>query len=175
MGYAVKPEQQKLLLLYAMHAAAIPMLDEQLIRISDALGLMNTFELQSALSELRTNQLVTKTDSVVGALYGISQIGSSTLALFKTDLPYSKRQAIDEYIGQNKDQLKLDSQLFAEYLQIGENQFRVTLKLMENYMPTFELSLLVTSKREAAMLADGWRRNALDVYQSVFHHLIQRS
>ena len=41
MGRTVKPEQQKLFLLYAMKAVAIPLLDEQLIEMAGALALMN--------------------------------------------------------------------------------------------------------------------------------------
>lgn len=173
MGLATKPEQQKLFVLYAMNAASFPLLDEQLINLSNTIGLMNTFALQTALGELVDSQLAQKSDSVVGPLYSVSDMGASTLSLFKKELPYSKREAIDQYIRQNRDQLKLDSQLFAEYLQIGENQFRVTLKLMQNSIPAFEMNLLVTSKAEAAMIAAGWRKHALQVYQSVFHHLIQ--
>ena len=101
-------------------------------------------------------------------------MGASTLELFQKELPFSKREAIDAYARQNKDRLRLESQLFAEYLQIGENQFRVTLKLMEKDVPAFELSLLTTSKAEAARIAEGWRRNALEVYQSVFRHLLKK-
>lgn len=174
MGRTVKPEQQKLFLLYAMKAVGIPLLDEQLIEMAGALALMNTFEVQSNLAELVSSQLAQRRESVVGRLYSVSTMGASTLELFQKELPFSKREAIDAYARQNKDRLRLESQLFAEYLQIGENQFRVTLKLMEKDVPAFELNLLTTSKAEAARIAEGWRRNALEVYQSVFRHLLKK-
>ena len=84
----------------------------------------------------------------------------------------SVRQKISAYCEENREQFRLESQLFSEYIRLSEHQYRVNLKVLENDIAVFELSFFASTKAEADKYVQGWKKKALLVYQKTFENLL---
>ncbi len=164
--------KNKLYILYILDKIEIKLSDTRLIQIANELGLMDYFDLNTALSELADNYLLSRTNSINGTFYQITELGKSTLEFFEKELLKSIRQKIEEYCQENREQLSLESHLFSEYIRVSEHQYRVTLKILENDVSVFEISFFATTKAEADKFVQGWRSRAMQVYQKTFENLL---
>lgn len=165
--------KNKLLLLYLLDKMGMRLSEAQLMEITNQEELMDYFDLHAGLAELTSNHLLEQSKAVNGTFYEITDIGRSTLEFFQKEVPYSKRQKLAEYADLHRDALRLESQLFAEYLRIGDHQYRVTLKILENDVSVFELSFFAFTKEEADKFVKSWRKNAMEVYRKTFDNLLQ--
>ncbi|MBQ9942163.1 MAG: DUF4364 family protein [Christensenellaceae bacterium] len=164
--------KNKLLLLYIMQKAAIKISDNRLISICNDLSLMDYFDLSTSLSELEENGLIQRTQSINGTFYQIGEMGISTLEFFEKELRMSQRQRIAAYCEEQREAMRMESQLFAEYIRLGEHQFRVTLRILENDVTSFEINFFAATKAEADRLVQGWKKNAMEAYHKVFETLL---
>lgn len=164
--------KNKIIILYILKQAEIKLSDTRLLDIANTLNLMDYFDMNSALHDMVENHLLDQSQSLNGTFYQISDVGESTLEFFEKELLASARSKIKEYCQRNKDELRLDSHLYAEYNRVSDHQYRVTLKLLENDISIFELSFFAGSKEEAAKYVAGWRKNAMSIYQRTFEQLL---
>ncbi|MBQ4061377.1 MAG: DUF4364 family protein [Christensenellaceae bacterium] len=166
-------EKNKLCLLYLFEVCDQRLSDNQLLYICNELDLMDYFDLNNCLSELSEAGLVDRSEAINGVFYSITEIGSSTYDFFKKQVPFSQRELIKEYADKHRDELLMQSRIFSEYLQIGEHQFRVILKILEHNLPVFEINLFAHSKEEAERFAVSWRKNAMTIYQNTISDLLK--
>lgn len=162
----------KLLILYILECAEYRVSDMRLILACGELALMDYFDLNSALHDLVENHLAEQSDSVNGTFYTISDIGKTTLDFFRKELLYSLRTKIGEYCQKHREDIRLDSQLYTDYMRISDEQYRVNLRLLENDLTVFEVSFFAASKEEADRYCKKWRENALAVYAKTFETLL---
>ncbi len=164
--------KNKLAILYILNKMDIRLSDTRLIEAADTLGLMDYFDLNSALHDLTENQLADMSTSINGTFYQITEMGKNTLEFFEKELLMSVRQKISAYCEENREQFRLESQLFSEYIRLSEHQYRVNLKVLENDIAVFELSFFASTKAEADKYVQGWKKKALLVYQKTFENLL---
>ena len=164
--------KNKLTILYTLRAAKIRLSEEQLIRLANDLDLMDYFDITVNLHELAENNLIEPINTMNGVFYVITEIGSSTLDVFINDVPFSVREKLDAFMDANREKLKQDGRLFGEYMQVGEEQYRVTLRILDDNIPAFEVSFFVASKSEADGFVKGWKKQAINVYRKVVEMLM---
>ncbi len=162
----------KLLILYILECAKSKVSDLRLIEICNQLSLMDYFDLNSALHDLVQNHLAQQSNSVNGTFYTISDVGETTLEFFRKEMLYSSRTKIADYCEKHQEDIRLDSQLYTEYMRITDDKYRVNLRLMENDIIVFEVSFFASSKEEADRYCSKWRSNALRVYAKTFETLL---
>ena len=75
-------------------------------------------------------------------------------------------------IRDSREDIRMDSQLYTEYMRITDDKYRVNLRLMENDIIVFEVSFFANSKEEADRYCSKWRKNALAVYAKTFETLL---
>ena len=165
-------ERNKLTLLHILREFGTKLTDNQLLVMVTDLGLMDYFDLNSSLRDLADNDLLKREEAVNGIFYSITDMGSETFDFFKKQVPYSLRQELSEYAEQHRDDFTMESKVFCEYMEIGEHQFRVVLRLIENTIPVFEITFFATSKDEAEFYIKAWRRKAFKIYESTFKNLL---
>lgn len=162
----------KLLILYILECANTKVSDLRLIQLCNELSLMGYFDLNSALHDLVENHLIEQRNSVNGTFYEISDVGQTTLEFFHKEILYSKRTKIASYCEEHREDIRMDSQLYTEYMRIADDKYRVNLRLMENDIIVFEVSFFANSKEEADRYCSKWRKNALAVYAKTFETLL---
>lgn len=163
--------QNKLLILYLLNSINIQLSELQILRIVSEKGWLNYFDMKESLFELGESNLIEQRETPNGTFYVISQLGKNTLSYLKKDLRNSWRIAIDEYCEQNRADLRLETELFADYIKIDDNEYKVMLKVLENQVPVFELTLVTYSKSSAQAFIDKWKSVAPTIYKNTFFTL----
>lgn len=162
----------KLLILHILECARGKVSDLRLIQVCNELSLMDYFDLNTALHDLTENHLAEQSNSVNGTFYTISDVGETTLEFFRKEMLYSSRTKIAEYCEKHREDIRLDSQLYTEYMRVADDKYRVNLRLLENDIIVFEVSFFALSKEEADRYCTKWRKNALTVYAKTFETLL---
>lgn len=167
----VKPKQSmahhKLLLLYLLRQSGMALSELQLVRIMTELSFMGYFDLKECIFELEQGGHISARVTPQSTAYQITEAGSNMLEVLKNDLRLSFREAAEEYLTKHRSKLEMESQFVGEYIKLSENEYRVTLKIMERDRTIFEIDSLVSSKREAQRVVDHWPKNAIAVYKDV--------
>ncbi len=170
--------QHKLLLLYLLNTnphrpgeqggRELLMLTElQIMRIMDELELMSYFDLKECLFELKENKDINTSATPQGILYSITDKGADIITVMEDELHLSSRNAVRDYLIQNNEELKKESQYISEYIKLRENEYRVTLKVLEQNSTIFEINVVVYSKQQAQQISDKWKDCAVDIYRDM--------
>jgi hypothetical protein len=165
--------QNKLLILYLLKTINISLSELQILRTVTEKNWLNYFDLKECMFELMESNLVEQRETPSGNFYSITELGKTTLFYLEKELLNSQRKAIDEYCSANRDELRLETELSAEYLKIDEGEYKVMLKVLENNVPVFELSLITYSQASAESFIKKWRRVAPKIYKSTYDDLVE--
>lgn len=172
----IKPKQtvaqNKLLLLYLLKRSSVALSELQIVRIMSELDLMRYFDIKENLLEMEQNGDITPRPAAQTAVYGVTEKGDHMLAALMSDLRTSYREAIDDYLLANKAALEKESQFVGEYMRLGENEYRVVLKVLEEHRTTFEVDVIVYTKDDAKRMVERWSENAVSIYKSVISQLV---
>jgi len=170
----IKPiAQNKLLILYLLHSIHIQLSELQILRIVSENGWLNYFDFKESMFELIESKLVGRRDTPNGTFFVITELGETTLSHLQKELRSSKRKAIEDYCEANRDDLRLETELFADYIKLDENEYRVMLKILENQIPVFELSIIAYSKASAEAFIAKWKRTAPKIYKNTYDVLAE--
>jgi len=170
----IKPiAQNKLLILYLLKSINISLSELQILRIVTVNGWMGYFDLKESMFELIESKLVAQRETPNGALFSITELGGTTLYYLKKELLSSLRKSIDEYCAANRGDLRLETELSADYIKIDENEYKVMLKILENQIPVFELNLVTYSKASAQAFIENWKNIAPKIYKSTYDILAE--
>jgi len=160
--------QNKLLILYLLKSINIQLSELQILRIVSENEWLNYFDLKECLFELIEGRLVEQRETPNGTFYSITELGESTVFYLEKELPESQRKAIDAYCDANRDALRLETELSADYIKIDEGEYRVILRILENQLPVFELNLITWSKNSAEAFIRRWKDVAPAIYKSTY-------
>lgn len=164
--------QNKLLILYLLKTINIQLSELQILRTVTENNWLNYFDLKECMFELMESNLVEQRETPNGTFYTITELGRTTLYYLEKELLNSQRKAIDDYCSANRDELRLETELFAEYIKIDEGEYKVMLKVLENQVPVFELSLMTYSQSSAEAFTKKWKHVAPKIYKSTYDDLV---
>jgi hypothetical protein len=165
--------QNKLLILYLLKTINIQLSEIQILRIVTDNGWLNYFDLKESLFELVESNLVQQRETPNGTFFSISQLGCDTLYFFEKELLISQRKAIDEFCDANRGELRLETELSADYIKIDDGEYKVMLKVLENQIPVFELNLITFSKTSAEAFISKWKHVAPIIYKNTYDTLAE--
>ncbi len=163
--------QNKLLVLYLMKTINIQLSELQILRIVTDNGWLNYFDLKECMFELIEGRLMEQRETPNGTFYAVTELGETTVYYLEKELLESQRKAIDAYCAKNRDDLRLETELAADYIKIDEGEYRVMLKVLENQQPVFELNLVTWSKNSAEAFIRKWKDVAPAIYKSTYDSL----
>jgi hypothetical protein len=163
--------QNKLLILYLLKSINIQLSELQILRIVSDNNWLNYFDLKECMFELIESHLVEQRDTPSGLFYSISEAGSNTVFYLEKELPASVRKAVDTYCEANRDELRLETELCADYIKIDEGEYKVMLKVLENQVPVFELNLVTYSQASAEAFINKWKHVAPKIYKNTYDKL----
>ena len=160
--------QNKLLILYLLKSIDIQLSELQILRIVSDNGWLNYFDLKECMFELIESRLVEQRDTPSGMFYTITELGNTTVYYLAKELPASLRKAIDTYCDENRDDLRLETELSADYIKIDEGEYKVMLKVLENQAPVFELNIVTYSQTSAEAFINRWKSVAPKIYKQTY-------
>lgn len=163
--------QNKLLILYLLKTINIQLSELQILRIVSDNNWLNYFDLKECMFELIESRLVDQRDTPNGLFYSITELGGETVFYLEKELPASVRKSMDTYCEANRDELRLETELFADYIKIDEGEYKVMLKILENQVPVFELNLVTYSQSSAESFIKKWKNVAPNIYKNTYEKL----
>ncbi|MCL2362920.1 MAG: DUF4364 family protein [Defluviitaleaceae bacterium] len=171
-----KSIENKLLLLYLISRMELPMSQAQVIDFVRDADYMDYYTLQQTLAPLvEGGHLdVTEENALDNSTtrYNITDEGQTSLDFFEKQLPWSRRQAIDNYIAENRGKIKKDYENIATYFPNMENdEFRVKCGVYEDKRALLELVVSVDTREQAKLIQSNWRANASGLYQRIIEAL----
>ncbi|HHW69746.1 MAG TPA: DUF4364 family protein [Clostridiales bacterium] len=159
--------KNKIIILYYMQALDIPLTNPQITQFFLENNIIPYFELQQYLSELIDTKLVNFLEARDKYLYSISPTGTKVLELFEHRISSDLKQKIDNYAHKNRNRLRKESQITAEYKKLADRQYIITCRVMEEDMILLELKLNVTDSKQAKLICNNWLNRAPVVYKNI--------
>jgi len=171
-----KNVEDKLLLLYLINRMEFPMSRAQVTDFVNDADFMDYYTIQQTLAVLVEGGHLDATEE--NALdknttrYVVTGEGQTTLDFFEKHIPWSKRQAIDNYINENRGKIKKDYENTATYFPNMDNdEFLVKCGVYEDKRALLELVVSVDTREQAKLIQSNWRANASGLYQRIIEAL----
>jgi predicted transcriptional regulator len=162
----------KLLILYILDKIKMDLTNSQITQLIMETELMNYFSLQEFLSQLIESNFVQIYNESNKELYSLTTKGIQALEYFLGRIPQDIKDKIDIYTIQNKDQILNDTQVKSDFIKVSDNEFIVSLKVIENQTNLIDLNLNVSSNKQAKLICDNWKNNASHLYADIIQLLI---
>jgi len=168
-----KSALNKLIVLYILDRIEIALTNTQITNIILENNIINYFSLQECVAELEQSDLIKLEESQGRLTYEISETGQRTVAMFQDKIPKSVKTLINDYVTKNKDRIKMESEVFADFTKNNENEYVVSLKAIENGIVLIDLKLNVVSSKQAKQICDKWKTSSGKIYGQIMDSLIK--
>jgi len=169
---AYEPAKNKIAILLFVGELDIPLNNSQIAHFFVENNLINYFDLQQHINELLSAGHLSYSTLGGNNFYLITSKGLETIQLFKKQVPRHLRDRIQAYSSENRIQMRKESQLTAEYRKIADKEYEVVCKALENQMVLVELKLNVATAKQAGIICNNWKSNALEVCKAIMERLI---
>ena len=151
---------------------SIPISEDTLLDIctsdNDWLPYMECKQYLSELIDTNLLYVVPKSE-----LLNITQDGVSCLSLFYTRIPSSLRDAISEYVNENRMRYKKRQSYFSDYSKNADGTYTVIMRINSEYATLMELKLVVSSAQHAKYIYKCWVDKASATYAMLHESLLE--
>lgn len=168
-----KLAEGKLIIIYLLYKMNLPVSISYIQEFALDSECMDYFSLASHLADLSENKYIVKNIENNKTTYTIAEKGYKVLDLFENLVPPYIKQSIDDYVQNNKLQLKKELDIIATYEQIYDNEFEVRCSAHENGLSIMQLNFKVANKKYAKIMCDNWKKNAPHYYISFIRALLE--
>lgn len=170
--------ERKLLILYLIDAMEIPLSYNQISEFILDVGYMDYITLITCLSDMEESEYLEKTIEGTSSRYDVTDIGKEALEFFGKRIPISAKNRIKQYIVENKNYIKRDYEIIANYfeevLDDGSYEYIVKCGTYENDTMLMELNISVVSKEQAKLICNNWRKNVSSIYTNIIKEITQK-
>lgn len=164
--------QYKLLILYILDNAEIPMNNSEITQFLLENNYMNYFLAQQFISELVSSKFIEFSTRDGQEYYHLSNAGRDTLSFFNDRIPQSLKDEVNKRYQKKKEELVKESQIVGNYYKKSESEYIVNLKVIEKDINLFSMSLNVVSNKQAKMICNNWKENPHEIYKKIIDLLI---
>ena len=162
----------KLIVLYMLQKVDFPLTTSQISSFILDRGYTTYFTLQSVLSELAESDLVRMEPIRNTSYYTITAPGEETLHYFQNRISPTIREDIDQYMLENKIQLRDEVSIISDYYRNTADEFSVHCIVKEKYANPIDLTITVTDDAQAKTVCNNWRRKCQEIYEFVMKELL---
>ena len=150
----------KLILLYLLNRVEFPLTNGQICAFVAEEQYTDYFTVQETLADMVETKLL-ETETVRNSTYyRLTESGKETLSYFKDDISTAIRKDIEVYLKENKMKLRDENAVLADYSNLEEGGFRVTLQIKEKEAYIVDLKLVVPDERQAIKMCDNWKKKS---------------
>ncbi len=130
--------------------------------------IMQYFDLAEVLAELLEDGYIVKKFYRNEEAFCLTESGEEAYRFFKTRVPYSVRQKIDDAIGRVKyDEIVDPDAVKAEVIPVTSDQYMARCSILENKVPIMELNLNMGKRRDAERVARHFKENSQKIYEEI--------
>lgn len=130
------------------------------------------FETQQTVSELTAANLITKETVHHSTKYAITETGEQTLTYYRHQIPDSFLADIQEYLQENKIELRIKASVIAGYTAADNGEYAVQMKLLEKGKSIFDMTLLTPSTDLAEQMCFNWEKKQAAIYSYIMAELV---
>ncbi|MGI6587056.1 MAG: DUF4364 family protein [Gracilibacteraceae bacterium] len=163
---------KKLMILYLLNKMGMPLTKLQITNAILENNLIDFFTFQQCMSELEESGMIKQTMYHKGQCFAITEEGIKTVGIFEQRISKNSSQIINNYILKNKELLRKESQVIAEYKKMRDKEYIVNLKVIENELVLIELKLNVVSAKQAKQICEKWKNFSESIYSQLMGSLI---
>ncbi|HOO11951.1 MAG TPA: DUF4364 family protein [Bacillota bacterium] len=159
--------ENKLLLLYILSEAGIPLSKNQVTQVVLENSLMNYFSMQQFLAELVQKGLVVCYEDMGRHFYRIQRHGDEVLGLFLIRIPDNLKKDLKQYLTDKGMLIKRENSVQSSYLAESSGTYSVYLKLTREDGTSFEMKVPIPSEKNAKKICANWNENAPDLCREI--------
>lgn len=161
----------KVLVLYILNYAGMPLSKDNIIKIAMQDGLVQYFDLMQAIDE----GLLTGLIDIIGQdnpdILRITEIGRQTLSMFEKSLPHNVVRKNQSALLKMLADIERERNIKAD-IQKKKGGFEVTCTLLDGEDTLLEYKLFVPTQIQAQMIVDQFKSNPTQKYKSILQLLI---
>ena len=135
-------------------------------------GYTTYFTLQSVLSELSESEMIRLETIRNSSYYSITDSGEEALRYFQNRISKSIREEIDQYLKENKMQLRDEVSVIADYYKNTADEYSVRCVVREKYSNPIDLTITVPDEVQAKIACRNWKQNCQKIYEFVMKELL---
>lgn len=162
----------KLIILYMLHKVDFPLTNAQISEFILERGYTNYFTLQSVLSEMVESGMVHLETVRNTSFYTMTEAGEEALRYFHTRISKSICEDIDQYIQENKMQLRDEVSVIADYYKNTAGEYSVHCVVKEKFANPIELTVSVPDESQAKTVCRNWKQRCQQIYEHVMKELL---
>lgn len=134
-------------------------------------GILDYFTLQQLLLDLCNSKFVVQKPKNGNEYYSISEEGTAVLDMFGDKLPDYFVKQVEKNFSNLKMEIKKHRELLGHYYKKQEDEFIVSLQVMENESTIFSLSINVPDEELAKRICKKWDSNPEGIFSSIIKTL----
>lgn len=163
---------KKLMILYLLSKMDIPLTKTQITNAILENNLIDFFTFQQCISEMEETGMIRQVLHQKKQCFATTDIGKNAVEVFEHRISKNTSGIIDSYIEKNKDNLKKESQVIAEYKKVSDKEYIVSLKVIEKELVLMDLKLSVVSAKQAKQVCEKWKSSSEKIYSQLIGSLI---
>jgi len=163
----------KLMILFMMHKAGIPLSNTQLSDFLVENNYVNYFSLQTYIHELVDAHLITASQITSHTLYTLTPSGTETLDLFINRIPEGLKKNILLHLKENHYTIRSKFEVTANYTSTAPGAFLVHCLAKEDGRILVELNIQALDENEATTMCQTWQRDPHIIYKQLLSSLLE--
>lgn len=163
---------KKLMILYLLSNMDIPLTKTQITNAVLETNLIDFFTFQQCISELEDAGMINQVLHQKKQCFTTTESGRKAIEVFEQRISKNTSGTINNYITKNKDSLKKESQVIAEYSKVSDKEYIVSLKVIEKELVLMDLKLSVVSAKQAKQVCEKWKSSSEKIYSQLISSLI---
>lgn len=162
----------KLIVLYMLKKVEFPLTNSQISAFILEEQYTDYFTLQETLSDMVESKLLETQIIRTSTHYSLTELGSETLEYFGHQISKAIQNDVENYLKENKIQLRNENSVIADYQNNESGEFTVRLQVKEKEEFIIDLSLTVPMEQQAIIMCDNWRKKSVEIYKYLMKELV---
>lgn len=163
----------KLIILYMLQKVDFPLTNSQISEFILDRGYTTYFTLQSVLSELVDTNMIRQETIQNCSYYTLTDSGAQALHYFQNRISRPIREDVDQYMKENRLQLREEVSVIADYYRNTAGEYSVRCVVKERYSNPIDLTITVPDEAQARIVCRNWKEKCQHVYENVMKELLQ--
>lgn len=163
----------KLIVLYMIKTATIPLSNTHISEFVLDTGYTNYFSLQEYLNQMVEANLLITHKVAHTTMYNITNNGFTTLDYFENRIPNSTKEEVVTHLKKNKFEIKSNVEITAEYIPEKDGDYLVHCTAKEGKKTLVDLKINTIDKEYAIKICDKWKKNNDEIYKLLLNVLTE--
>ncbi len=166
-------DKQKLMILFALQRAGIPLSREQIVTVMYENGFEDYMTIAQHIIDLEQNSCIASVPAYKRQTIVLSKRGEEVVSLFGGTLPKSLRESIAGYIEGKLDDFRRENSSRAETRILPGDNYETSLALVENGEAFFEIRIKLPSAKYTRIATRQWDKVNQKLYLDTLLALTQ--